>query len=418
MKPSTATSPDLAPEGHERLAWARRNMPVLRGLEEEFARTQPLAGRNVVVSVHLEAKTAYLALVLCAGGARVAVTGSNAGSTKDSVVAALVERGLHVYARHGASPEEMHQFLHDALDLEPQVVIDDGGDIVEVLHDERAELLPQVLGACEETTTGVLRARARSRAGKLAFPVLLINDARCKHLFDNVYGTGESVWAAVMRAGNVAVAGKTVAIAGFGWCGRGCALRASGLGARVIVSEVDPVKALDATMNGYQVLPLVEACRQADFVLTVTGLRNTLRREHFEAMKNGAFIANAGHFRSEVDVPALEDLGVERSRERETIEGFRMSDDRWLYLLGNGNIVNIACGDGHPAEIMDLSFSLQALTARYVTEQAGTLARDTLPVPEAIDLEVARRKLESMGVSIDDLSAEQEAYRDHWRTDV
>ena len=401
MHPNIVRSPEKAVKGQQKIHWVRRNMPILRQLEAEFSRQQPFAGKRLLVCVHLEAKTAYLALVLAAGGARVAVTGSNPDSTKDDVVAALDAHGLHVYARHGATPEEMNRFMNMALDIGPHVVIDDGGDIVELLHGERSDLCADVTGACEETTTGVLRAVARAQAGELNFPVMLINEARCKYLFDNVHGTGQSVWDAVMRSTNLVLAGKTITIIGFGWCGRGCALRASGLGAKVIISEIDAVKAADAAMNGYQVMPLLEACRQSDIVLTVTGVRNTLRRKHFEAMKDGALIANAGHFRHEINVDELQDMAVKKVAARENVEGFKTPAGAWLYLLGDGNIVNIACADGHPAEIMDTSFALQALNARYLVEQGETLAAGVHDVPEAIDQQVALMKLAGMQIEID-----------------
>jgi adenosylhomocysteinase len=414
MQPNIVAHPEQAREGQQRIDWVRRHMPILRELEAEFRREQPLAGKRVVVSVHLEAKTAYLALVLRAGGAEVAVTGSNPESTKDDVVAALAEEGLHLYARHGATPEEMRGYMSMALDLRPSLVIDDGGDIVELLHDERKELLPEVIGACEETTSGVMRARARARAGQLAFPVMLINDARCKYLFDNVHGTGQSVWDGVMRATNLVLAGKTVVVVGYGWCGKGVAIRAQGLGARVIACEVDPVKAADALMNGCQVMPLLEACAHADLVVTVTGIRHTLRPEHFAVLKDNVLLANAGHFWDEIDVEALRSAATETRSLRTTVEGFRMPDGRWLHLLGGGNIVNISCADGHPAEIMDTSFALQALSVRHLALHGSTLPREAHLVPEEIDQRVAELKLIGSGVRIDSLTADQRAYREGW----
>ena len=401
MSPNIVASPENAEQGKLKIEWVRRNMPILRQLESEFRQQQPFAGKRMLVCVHLEAKTAYLALVLAAGGASVAVTGSNPGSTKDDVVAALDALGLHVYARHGATLDEMESHMRLALDIRPHVVIDDGGDIVELLHGSRSELSASVLGACEETTTGVQRATARAQAKELDFPVMLINEARCKYLFDNVHGTGQSVWDAVMRTTNLVLAGKTIAIAGFGWCGRGCALRAAGLGAKVIVCEVDAVKAADAAMTGYQVMPLIDACGKADIVLSVTGVRNTIDHVHFEAMKDGMLIANAGHFRSEINVDALHNLAVEQKVMREKLVGYKTSSGNWLYLAGDGNIVNIACADGHPAEIMDTSFALQALSARYLVESHEQLQADVYHVPDAIDQQVAKMKLASMGISID-----------------
>ena len=415
MKPNVVAAPDLAAEGLRKIEWVRRNMPILRQLEQTFAAERPFADRRIAVCIHLEAKTAYLVLALRAGGATVAVTGSNPESTKDDVVAALAAEGLHVYARHGASPDEMRSYMGSALELTPHVVIDDGGDLVELLHESHVAYAGEMLGACEETTSGVLRARARAAAGRLGFPVVLVNDARCKYLFDNVHGTGQSVWEAVMRSTNLLLAGKTVVIVGYGWCGKGCALRAQGLGANVIVCEVDPIKAADALMHGCRVLPLAEACKLADIVLTVTGVRHTLRAEHFGLLKSNVLLANAGHFSEEIDVAGLANAAVERKPLRADVEGFRLRDGRWLNLLGGGHIVNIACGDGHPAEIMDMSFALQALAAAHVVEQAGSLAAACHPVPAAIDEQVARLKLAAAGVAIDALTDDQQAYLASWQ---
>jgi len=401
MRPNIVASPEKAAAGHQKIDWVRRNMPILRQLESEFRQQQPFAGKRVLVCVHLEAKTAYLALVMAAGGAQVAVTGSNPGSTKDDIVAALDARGLHVYARHGASLDEMQQHMGFALEIRPHLVIDDGGDIVELLHGSQRDFCADVIGACEETTTGVMRARERAQAGELDFPVMLINGARCKYLFDNVHGTGQSVWDAIMRTTNLVLAGKTITIVGFGWCGRGCALRADGLGAKVIICEVDAVKAADAAMTGYQVMPLLEACQKSDIVLTVTGVRDILTRTHFEVMKDGVLIANAGHFRNEIDVDTLQELAVEHAPMRENIHAYQMPGGEWLNLIGDGNIVNIACADGHPAEIMDTSFALQALNACYLVEHHSSLSPGVYEVPDEIDQQVARMKLASMQISID-----------------
>jgi adenosylhomocysteinase len=415
MQKNIVAAPALADEGQRKIEWVQRNMPILRQLELQFSAERPFAGKRMAVSIHLEAKTAYLALVLRAGGAAVAVTGSNPESTKDDVVAALAAAGLHVYARHGATADEMRRYMGYALEIAPHVVIDDGGDLVELLHESHRGYGGDMLGACEETTSGVLRARARAEAGQLRFPVVLVNDARCKYLFDNVHGTGQSVWDGVMRSTNLVLAGKTVAIVGYGWCGKGCALRAQGLGAHVVVCEVDAIKAADALMHGCRVLPLAEACRVADVVLTVTGVRHTLRAEHFPLLKSNVLLANAGHFSTEIDVAALAELAVERKDLRVNVEGFRLNDGRWVNLLGGGNIVNISCADGHPAEIMDMSFALQALAARHVVTSAGTLAADCHPVPAAIDEQVARLKLMAAGVAIDALTADQRQYLAHWQ---
>ena len=407
-------APELASEGLQKIEWVRRNMPILKKIQSEFEVQQPFAGKRITVCIHLEAKTAYLALVLRSGGAEVSVTGSNPESTKDDVVAALAEEGLKVYARHGAKPQEMRKYMEMALEIKPQLVIDDGGDLVEILHENQTGMLEGVIGACEETTTGVLRAQAREKAGQLQFPVMLVNEARCKYLFDNVHGTGQSVWDAVMRSTNLVLAGKTVVIVGYGWCGRGCAMRAQGLGASVIVCEVDPVKACDALMNGCRVMPLLEACAEADVVLSVTGVRHTLCKEHFHVLKDNALLANAGHFWEEIDTPGLKEISVDKQQMRTNVEGFQMQDGRWLNLLGNGNIVNIACADGHPAEIMDTSFALQALSARHLVEHANVLEKRCYPVPGIIDERVARIRLQSSGVSYDTLTEDQQQYLSDW----
>ena len=415
MKANVVVAPERAREGQQKIAWVRRNMPILRQLEAEYRQAQPFAGKRIAVCIHLEAKTAYLALVLRAGGAEVAVSGSNPESTKDEIVAALAVEGLWVYARHGATPDEMRRYMGWALELGPHVVIDDGGDLVELLHESHQSFASEMLGACEETTSGVLRARARHQAGQLRFPVLLVNEARCKYLFDNVHGTGQSVWDGVMRSTNLVLAGKTVVIVGYGWCGKGCALRAQGLGAQVVVCEVDPIKAADALMHGCRVLPLAEACAQADVLLTVTGVRHTLQAEHFERLKENVLLANAGHFWEEIDVTALREMAVERQALRPNVEGFRLPNGRWVNLLGDGNIVNISCADGHPAEIMDMSFALQALSVRHVVEQGRSLPLACIPVPPMIDEQVARLKLAAVGVTIDELTPEQQAYLADWK---
>ncbi|MEM9530941.1 MAG: adenosylhomocysteinase [Pseudomonadota bacterium] len=398
MKPNAVAAPQRAEEGHRRIEWVRRHMPILRLIEAEFRNTQPFAGRRIVVCVHLEAQTANQARTLAAGGAQVAVTGSNPDSTKDDVVAALAERGLHVYAAHGAREAQMRSFILDALEVGPHAVVDDGGDVLELLHDQRPALLDELTGICEETTTGVARARERQAAGALNTAVLLINDARCKYLFDNVHGTGQSVWDSIMRSTNLSIAGKHVCVMGFGWCGRGIALRAAGLGARVTVCEVDPVKAADALMVGYGVAPPAEALPQADMVVTATGVDQTLGASLLPRLKPGAVLANAGHFWREIDVPALADAARQVSDLRDQVTGYQLAQG-WVYLLGRGHIVNIASGDGHPAEIMDLSFALQALTVHHLLT-GPTVAPGVHPVPETIDQRVAELLLQSRGVAI------------------
>ena len=414
MQKNIVAAPQLAEEGKQKIEWVKRNMPILQQIETDFLEQQYFRGLRVLVCIHLEAKTAYLVQVFASGGAEVAVTGSNPHSTKDDVAAALAAEGLHVYARYGATPEEMRKYMNLALDLKPHILIDDGGDIVELLHTDRKDLLAEVLGACEETTTGVLRAKARAKAGQLEFPVVLINDARCKYLFDNYHGTGQSVWDGVMRTTNLVISGKTVVIIGYGWCGKGCAERAQGLGANVIICEVDPVKAADALMHGLRVMPMSEAAQQGDIFLTVTGNKHVIRKEHFSQMKNGAIICNAGHFKIELDLEALRSMAVEQKEMRHNISGFLMTDGRWLNLLGDGDLVNITCADGHPAEIMDTSFALQALSGKFVALNHEDLSPDVHRVPDDIDEEVARLKLKGSGVCIDELLPEQIEYLEGW----
>lgn len=407
---SSIRSIKLAPEGRARINWVRQYMPLLNSLEKEFLEQQPFAGRRIAVSVHLEAKTAYLSLVLAAGGAEVAVTGSNPLSTQDAVAAALAEEGLKVYAWHGAAEEEYKTHLNQTLDFGPHIIIDDGGDLVNLLHTERTDLLAGVAGGCEETTTGVLRLRAREKEGKLAFPMVSVNDAFCKYLFDNRYGTGQSVWDGIMRTTNLIVAGKNVVVAGYGWCGKGVAMKAKGLGANVIVTEVDPVKAIEAVMDGFRVMTMDEAAPIGDIFITVTGCIKVIRKEHFRKMKNGVLLANAGHFDVELWLPDLEELCTEKRPMRQNIMGYVMDDGRILNLLAEGRLVNLASGDGHPAEIMDMSFALQALCARYVLENQSRLEKRVYAVPEEIDKRVAQMKLQAMNILIDQLTEEQSEY--------
>ena len=414
MHPNIVKRPELAETGAQRIAWVEQNMPILEAIGGRFEQEKPFQGKRVLVCVHLEAKTSHLALLFARGGAEVVVTGSNPDSTKDDVVAALDQKDLYVYAAHGATSDEMHQYMSYALDLKPHVVIDDGGDIVELLHGDRKDAAAEVIGACEETTTGVLRAQARARAGALGFPVMLINNAQCKYLFDNYHGTGQSVWDAIMRTTNLTVCGKTAVILGFGWCGQGCADRARGLGANVIVCETDPVKAIAAHLHGFRVMPAIEAAQEGDFFVTVTGSKHVLNQEHFRKMKSGAVIANGGHFSLEIDVAGLEDLSDSRNLVRDNVVDYSFRDGKSLYLLGDGNIVNIACGDGHPAEIMDTSFALQALSAEYLVRHGDGLEKRAHPVPSAIDRQVAELKLKSVGIAIDQMTDEQKHYLESW----
>ena len=405
----------LAPSGAKKIEWVRRNMPLLRGIEEDFRRDQPFAGVKVTLSIHLEAKTAYLCKVLAAGGAEMAVTGSNPLSTQDDVAAALVDAGLTVYAWHGATAEEYETHLREALSFGPNIIIDDGGDLVNMIHTEMPELIPNVIGGCEETTTGIIRLIAMNREGALRFPMVLVNNADCKHLFDNRYGTGQSVWDAITRTTNLIVAGKDVVVAGYGWCGKGVAMRAKGLGARVIVTEVDPIRALEAVMDGFQVMSMEEAAPVGDFFVTVTGCSDVVSLRHFDKLKNGAILCNAGHFDVEVNVKALGEYAVKMEAQKPNIMGYLLPNGNWVYVLGEGRLVNLAAGDGHPAEIMDMSFAIQALSAAYLVRNQGKLTEKIIDVPVEIDRDVAIRKLRYMGYSIDTLTQEQDAYLNSWQ---
>ena len=400
----------LAPSGEMKIKWVERNMPVLRGIGEDFARTRPFEGLKVALSVHLEAKTAYLCRVMEMGGAEMYVTGSNPLSTQDDVAAALASRGMQVFARYGCTMEEYESCLCSVLEAGPNIIIDDGGDLVHLMHTKYTDLIPKVIGGCEETTTGIHRLRAMARAGTLRFPMVMVNDADCKHMFDNRYGTGQSVWDGIMRTTNLIVAGKVVVVSGYGWCGKGVSLRAKGLGAKVIVTETDPVRALEAVMDGFQVMPMAEAARLGDMFITVTGCSGVITAEHFESMKDGAILTNAGHFDVEVDMAGLNALAVEKYEARHNIQGYVLRGGKTLFTIAEGRLVNLAAGDGHPAEIMDMSFAIQALSAEYLAKHRTELVPGVISVPRELDEAVARRKLRAMGVSIDSLSAEQEEY--------
>jgi adenosylhomocysteinase len=401
---------NLAPQGMDKINWVREHMPVLNVLNEEFSKTKPLAGRRMVITMHLEAKTAYLGMVLANAGASVAVTGSNPLSTQDDVAAALVSQGVKVFAWYNTSAEEYDHFLQKALDTKPEIIIDDGGDLVSLLHGERADLAANILGGSEETTTGVHRLKALAAAGKLKFPMIAVNDAYCKYLFDNRYGTGQSAWDGIMRTTNLTVAGKTVVVAGYGWCGKGVAMRARGLGANVIVTEVDPIKAAEALFDGYQVMNMLDAAAKGDFFVTVTGCRDIVTREHLKAMKHGAILANAGHFDVEINKEHLAELTVSRRQARKNIEEFVFADGKKVYLLGEGRLVNLAAGDGHPTEIMDMSFAIQALSVLYILENHAKLDKQVYKLPYELDRKVASLKLKAMGIEIDELSSAQTEY--------
>ncbi|GAW94264.1 adenosylhomocysteinase [Calderihabitans maritimus] len=407
----------LAPQGRLKIEWVENHMPVLSLLKKQFISEKPFAGKRIAVCLHLEAKTAYLAKVLQSGGAEVAVTASNPLSTQDDVVAALVEEGIRAYAWYGASPEEYEAHLNKVLDFQPDLIIDDGGDLVALLHRTRQTEAGKVIGGCEETTTGVLRLKALEREKKLLFPMVAVNDALSKYLFDNRYGTGQSVWDGINRSTNLVVAGKNVVVVGYGWCGKGVALRAKGLGAKVIVCEIDPIRANEALMDGYQVMPLAEAAPLGDFFITVTGNRDVIRKEHFALMKDQAILANAGHFDVEISKTDLAQYAVGRRKVRQNVEEFRLPDGRRIYLLAEGRLVNLAAGDGHPAEIMDLSFALQAYSLLFILENREKLEAKLYRVPDSIDRKVARLRLEALGIKIDTLTLEQETYLKTWQLD-
>lgn len=405
----------LAPSGHRKIQWVRENMPLLRGLEEEFQRTKPFAGVKISLSVHLEAKTAYLCLVLAEGGADMSVTGSNVLSTQDDVAAALADSGLKVYAFHGATSEEYERHIEMCLLSKPNIVIDDGADLVSFLHEKRPDLMEEVWGGCEETTTGVIRLKAMAKQGVLKFPMVAVNDADCKHLFDNRYGTGQSTWDSIMRNTNLIVAAKKVVVVGYGWCSRGIAMRAASLGAQVIVTEIDPVKAIEAKMDGFSVMPMAKAAHFGDIFVTATGCCKTITVEHMKAMKDGAILSNAGHFNCEIDMAALEEVALEKKERRNNIMGYKLPNGKWVNVIGEGRLVNIAAADGHPAEIMDMSFAVQAMSAQYIKDNYKTLDSKVIDVSREIDNVIARRKLAAWGIEIDTLSPEQEAYLDSWQ---
>lgn len=407
---STIKDLNLAPSGERKIRWVEAHMPVLRDIGSDFAREKPFAVLKIALSVHLEAKTAYLCRVLEMGGAEMHVTGSNPLSTQDDVAAALAAKGMDVHAVYGCTDEEYQAHLRSVLSVGPNIIIDDGGDLVHLMHTEFTDLIPQVIGGCEETTTGIHRLRIMDRAGTLRFPMIMVNDADCKHLFDNRYGTGQSVWDGIMRTTNLVVAGKYVVVSGYGWCGKGVALRAKGLGAKVIVTEVDPIRALEAVMDGYEVMPMMDAAAIGDIFVSVTGCKDVITLEHCERMKDGAIVSNAGHFNVEIDMEALDRCADEIYEARHNIDAYRLPNGKTIYVIAQGRLVNLAAGDGHPAEIMDMSFAVQAMSAEYLVRTRGQLKPGVVSVPAEIDDNIARRKLKAMGVSIDSLSCSQKEY--------
>lgn len=406
---STVRDMSLAEYGRMKILWVRDFMPALSVIRDRFEAEQPLKGMKITTSIHMEAKTAYLALCLAAGGAEVHATGCNPLSTQDDVAAGLASLGVNTYAEYGVDKEQYEKLLLEALACKPNLIIDDGGDLVETLY-RHPELAAELIGGAEETTTGIHRLKARAKAGVLQFPMMNVNDAKCKHYYDNKYGTGQSVWDAIMHTTNLLVAGRTVVVAGYGYCGRGVAMRAKGMGANVIVTEIDPIKALEASMDGCRVMPMDKAAREGDIFVTTTGCRDVITRRHFEVMKNNAFLSNAGHFNVEVNGEELENMAVRVYKRRNDIMGYELPDGRTLNLLAEGRLVNLASGNGHPAEIMDTSFAIQALAMEYMAKNGRGLNRQVYEVPKEIDDEVSRIKLAGCGMEIDRLTPEQEAY--------
>jgi len=405
----------LAPEGVRRIEWADRQMPVLVAIRERFEREQPLAGVRVSACLHVTSETANLMRTLKAGGADVVLCASNPLSTQDDVASALVaEYEIPTFAIKGEDNDTYYSHIEAAVDHRPQLTMDDGADVISVLHSSRREQLSDVIAGTEETTTGVIRLKALEAEGKLGFPVIAVNEAQTKHLFDNRYGTGQSTIDGLIRATNILLAGRKIAVAGYGWCGRGVAMRAKGMGAHVIVTEVDPLRALEAVMDGFEVLPMEAAAAEADVFVTATGDKHVLRGEHFARMKDGAILSNTGHFNVEIDIPALESLASTSSEARQFVRGYELADGRTLYLLADGRLLNLSAAEGHPASVMDMSFANQALSAEHAVKNADSLEPKVYVVPEEIDREIARLKLETMGVAIDTLTDEQARYLSSW----
>lgn len=405
----------LAPYGEKKIDWVQRNMPLLRGILEDFKKEKPLSGLRIALSVHMEAKTAFLCRVLEAGGAEMHVTGCNPLSTQDDVAAALAAGGMDVHAWHAATPEEYENHLCEVLESRPNIIVDDGGDLINLTHTKLSHIIPDIIGGCEETTTGIIRLNSMAAAGELRFPMIAVNNARCKYLFDNRYGTGQSVWDGINRTTNLIVAGKNVVIAGYGWCGRGIAMRAKGFGAKVIICEVDPVKALEAMMDGFSVMTMNEAAKIGDLFITSTGCRDVITSEHFSLMKDGVILCNAGHFNVEVDVNWLDQNAVEAFPSKPNIKGYVLKNGNTIFILAEGRLVNLASGDGHPAEIMDMSFAIQSMSVKYLADHRGSLSPGVISVPEETDLAVARRKLSASGLTIDSLNAVQQEYLRSWK---
>ena len=407
--------PGLAEQGQSRIDWALQEMPVVRGLREEMAHKRPLAGIRISACLHVTTETANLALALQAAGADLVLCASNPLSTQDDVAAALVSRGIPVYAIHGESTDTYYRHIDQAIAHSPQITLDDGADLVTRIHQRHPQRLPQLIGGTEETTTGVIRLRAMAKEGALGYPIVAVNDAMTKHLFDNRYGTGQSALDGIIRATNILLAGKVFTVVGYGWCGRGIAMRARGLGARVIVTEVEPLRALEAAMDGFRVMPLAEAAPLSDFITTATGDKHVVDRQHLEVAKDGCILSNAGHFNVEINIPALEQMSRGRRRPRPSVEEYELTDGRRLRLLAEGRLVNLSAAEGHPSAVMDMSFANQLLSVSWLVRNAGQLERRVHPVPASLDAEVAELKLAAMGHAIDRLTPEQQRYLSSWR---
>ncbi len=407
----------LADAGKRRIEWAEREMPVLRSIRERFEKEKPLDGLTAVACLHVTAETANLMRTLKAGGMNVVLCASNPLSTQDDVAAALVQHyGIGTFAIKGEDNDTYYQHILSALEHKPNFTMDDGADTVGIIHTEKRELIENIIGGTEETTTGVIRLRAMAKDGVLAYPIVAVNDAQTKHFFDNRYGTGQSTIDGIIRATNVLLAGKFFVVAGYGWCGKGLAMRARGMGAQVIVTEIDPLRALEATMDGFGVMPMAEAAKIGDFFCTVTGDKDVIRGEHFAAMKDGAIVSNSGHFNVEIDIPALEKMATGGKREvRDFVDEYAMPDGRKVFILGEGRLINLTSAEGHPASVMDMSFANQALSAEYMNQNAKSLEKSVYGVPQEIDTEIARLKLLSLGVQIDTLTEEQKRYLASWQ---
>ncbi|MEM2924561.1 MAG: adenosylhomocysteinase [Methanocellales archaeon] len=405
----------LAEAGKKRIEWAKRHMPVLQLIEKEYRESKPLENLKIAACLHVTVETANLIHALRSGGAEISLTASNPLSTQDDVAAALAREGIHVYAIKGESEEEYYRCIEEALKIKPNITLDDGADTIAMIHGKYSELIPDIIGGCEETTTGVIRLRAMVKEGALKYPVIAVNDAETKMMFDNRYGTGQSTVHGILNATNILIAGKTVVIAGYGWCGRGIAMRARGMGANVVVVETDPRKALEAFMDGFQVMDMKAAARVGDLFITATGNISVIRKEHFKIMKDQVILANAGHFNVEIDIPDLEKLAVKKQNVKENVDEYTLKDGRRIYLLAEGRLVNLAAAYGHPPEVMDMSFANQALCVKYLVEHKGELENKVYPVPEEIDKKVARLKLASLNIKIESLTKEQVRYLTSWK---